>query len=64
MIAHVEYKGCIFSNKSQHGTKKKCAFIEPSRKVQGLITRKVLKENFVFKIFFKKIKFYYENKFK
>ena len=28
MIARVEYRGCVFSNKSQHGTKKKRAFIE------------------------------------
>jgi len=28
MIARVEYRGCAFSNKSQHGTKEKGAFIE------------------------------------
>jgi len=28
MIARVEYRGCAFSNKSQHGTKEKSAFIE------------------------------------
>ena len=28
MIARVEYRGCAFSNKSQHGTKEKGAFID------------------------------------